>query len=80
MGKFRIFNLKKGTMMENKNSEFSEIIGDMSEFAGSLVGEAVVAGKKAVRYLNDLTTVDTILKPSDDKHQTSDSNKSETNR
>ena len=71
--KFRKFDLKKGKMMKNKNLEFSEIIGDMSEFAGSLVGETVVAGKKLLRYVNDLTIVDAILKPSDDKNQTSDS-------
>ena len=52
----------------------------MSELAGSLVGEAVIAGKALLRYVNDLTIVDTILKPSDDKNQTSDSNNSETNR
>ena len=58
--------------MENKKSEFSEIVSDMSQFAGALAGAAVVAGKKVIRYLNDLTIVDTILKPPADEEQTSD--------
>ena len=65
--------------MENKKSEFSEIVSDMSQFAGALAGAAVVAGKKVIRYLNDLTIVDTILKPPADEEQRSDSKISRTN-
>jgi len=67
--------------MENKNSEFSEIVADMSQFAGALVGTAVIAGKKVMRYLNDLTIVDTILKPpaNADEVQTIDSKIGKTN-
>ena len=49
--------------MDNKKSEFLEAVADMSQFAGALAGTAVIAGKKLVRYINDLTIVDTILKP-----------------
>ena len=65
--------------MENKKSGFSEIVADMSQFAGSLAGAAVVAGKKVMRYLNNLTIVDTILKPPTDEVQTTDSKNSKTN-
>jgi len=58
--------------MDNKKSEFSEIVADMSQFAGALSGAAVVAGKKLTRYVNDLTTVDTTLKPPADEERTSD--------
>ena len=50
--------------MEKKKSEFfRETVADISEFAGVLAGEAVVAGKKIIRCVNNLTTVDTTLKP-----------------
>ena len=49
--------------MENKKSEFLEAVSDMSRFAGALSGVAVVTGKKIIRYVNNLTIVDTILKP-----------------
>ena len=49
--------------MDNKKSEFAEAVADMSQFAGALAGAAVIAGKKLVRYINDLTIVDTIVKP-----------------
>ena len=58
--------------MDNKKSEFLEVVADMSQFAGALAGAAVVAGKKVIRYANDLTTVDTVLKPPADEEQTSD--------
>ena len=53
--------------MENEKSEFLEVVADMSQFAGALAGAAVVAGKKLIRYVNDLTTVDTALKPPADE-------------
>jgi len=62
MGKFRVFELKEDRIMDKKKSEFSEIVSDMSEFAGFLACAAVVAGKKLIRYVNDLTRVDTNLK------------------
>ena len=49
--------------MEDEKSEFTEAVSDMSQFAGALAGAAVIAGKKLVRYINDLTIVDTTLKP-----------------
>jgi len=51
----------------------------MSQFAGALAGAAVVASKKVMRYLNDLTIVETILKPPADVVQTTDSKNSKTN-
>jgi len=58
--------------MENEKSEFTEAVSDMSQFAGALAGAAVVASKKLIRYLNDLMTVETSLKPPADEEQTSD--------
>ena len=58
--------------MENEKSEFLEAVSDMSQFAGALAGAAVVAGKKLIRYVNDLTIVDTILKPPAAKKQKSE--------
>ena len=50
--------------MEKKKTEFFiETVADMSELAGVLASAAVVAGKKLIRYVNDLTIVDTTLKP-----------------
>jgi len=63
MEKFSIFDLKENVVMDDKKSEFSEVLTEMSQFAGALAGAAVVFGKKALRYLNDLTTVETSLKP-----------------
>ena len=67
--------------MDNKKTEFSEIIADMSQFAGALAGAAVIAGRKVICYLNDLTIVDTILKPPADADEvrTTDSKTSKTN-
>ena len=65
--------------MDNNKSEFSEVIADMSQFAGALAGAAVVAGKKFVSYVNDLTIVDTILKPPAEDVQATDSKDSKTN-
>jgi len=65
--------------MDNKKSEFSETVSDMSRIAGALAGATVVAGKKLIRYLNDLTIVDTILKSPADEVQIIDSNTSRTN-
>ena len=55
--------------MENEKSEFLEAVADMSQFAGALAGAAVVAGKKLIRCINNLTIVDTILKSPADKEQ-----------
>ena len=63
MEKFRVFELKEDRIMDKKKLEISEIVADMSEFAGVLAGAAVVAVKKLIRHVNDLTTVDTTLKP-----------------
>jgi hypothetical protein len=57
--------------MDNKKSEFSEIVTDMSQFAGALIGTAVVAGRKLICYINDLTIVDTLLEPPADEKQKS---------
>ena len=58
--------------MDNKKSEFLEVVADMSQFAGALVGAAIVGGKKVIHYVNDLTVVDTTLKPPADEERTSD--------
>ena len=65
--------------MENEKSEFLEAVSDMSQFAGALAGAAVMAGKKLIHYVNDLTIVDTILKPPIDEVQATDSKISKTN-
>jgi hypothetical protein len=49
--------------MSSKKTEFSEVLSDMSEYAGVLVGTAIVFGKKVVRYVNDLAIVETHIKP-----------------
>ena len=41
MEKFRILDLMENMGMD-KRTEFSEIIADMSQFAGALIGTAVV--------------------------------------
>ncbi len=64
--------------MENKKSELSEIVADMSQFAGALAGAAVIGGKKVVRYINDLTTTNTDLKPPTDEVQATDNKNSKT--
>lgn len=58
--------------MDNKKSEISEIVVDMSQFAGALAGAAVVAGKKLICYINGLTIVDTLLEPPADEEQKSE--------
>jgi len=61
--------------MENEKSEFTEAVSDMSRLAGALAGAALVAGKKIIRYLNDLTIVDTNLKhPAEDSQRNSKTN------
>ena len=57
--------------MDRKKSEFLEVVADMSQFAGALAGAAVVAGKKIIRYANDLTVAETVLKPPAEQKQTS---------
>ena len=63
MEKFRAFELKEDRIVDKKKSEFLEIVADMSELAGVLTSKAVVAGKKIIRYVNNLTIVDTTVKP-----------------
>ena len=58
--------------MENEKSEFLEALTDMSQFAGALAGAAVVAGKKIVSFINELTIVETVLKPPADEEQKSE--------
>ena len=70
--KFRIFDLKEDEMIENKKSEFSEIVAEISQFAGALASAALVGGKNVISYLYDMTIVDTILKPPADEVQTTD--------
>ena len=65
--------------MENEKSEFSEIVAEMSQFAGALAGAAVVGGKKVIRFINDLTTVETTIKPSADEDRKTDSKLGKTN-
>ena len=62
--------------MEDEKTEFTEAVSDMCRFAGALAGTAVVAGKKLIRYINDLTVVDTTLKPPTDEEQTSEAKNS----
>ncbi len=66
--------------MDNKKSEISEIVADMSQFAGALAGAAVVAGKKLICYINDLTIVDTLLEPPADEEQKSEAKRSKINQ
>ena len=58
--------------MEQNKSEFSEVVEEMSRFAGALAGAAVVASKKVMHYLNNLTIVETILEPPADETEKSD--------
>ena len=62
-----------------KRSEFSEVITDMSQFAGTLIGTAVVAGRKLICYINNLTVVDTLLEPPADEKQKSKARSSKIN-
>ena len=73
-------NLKEDRKMDDKQSEFSEIIVEMSQFAGSLAGTALVTGKKLIRYVNDLTIIDTLLEPPADEKQKSKATRSTTNK
>jgi len=52
--------------MGRKKSDFLEVLSEMSEYAGVLIGTTVIAGKKAIRYVNDLTIVETHIKPPTD--------------
>ena len=54
--------------MKNEKPEFLEVISDMSRFTGALAGAAVVAFRKLVGCINDLTIAETI-KPSANKEQ-----------
>ena len=62
--------------MDDKKSELSEVVSDMSEFAGTLTGTAVVAGKKLICYINNLTILDTILGSPVDEEKKSEVNRS----
>lgn len=59
--------------MENDKSEFTEAVADMSLLAGALAGAAVIASKRIISYVNELTSIETNLKsaaedsPSDGK-------------
>jgi hypothetical protein len=66
MGKFNISNPGQEAIMGRKKSDFLEVLAEMSEYAGILFGTAVIAGKKAIRYVNDLTIVETHIKPPTD--------------
>ena len=61
-------------MTKNNKSEFSEILDDMSQFAGALVGAAVVAGRNFIHYVNDLITTGTQPKQPPDKKNSSRKN------
>ena len=50
-------------MERKKSGYFWETVADVSELAGALARDAVVAGKKLIHYVNDLTTTDTTLEP-----------------
>lgn len=65
--------------MSSKKSEFSEVVAEMSQFAGALVGAGVVVGKKVIRYVNDLTIVDTHIKPPTDPAKDKGKVRSKTN-
>jgi len=64
--------------MNEKKSDFSEGLADMSQFVGSLVGAVVMAGKKAIGCIRDLTLVDTALKPPTAPDPASETKRSET--
>ena len=74
-----IFDPKKDAIVDNKKTEFSEILTDMSQFAGALVGAAVIVGKKAIRCVNDLTMVQTHIKPPTEPAKNDNEVKSKTN-
>jgi hypothetical protein len=65
--------------MNNRKSEFSEVLAEMSQFAGALVGVGVIAGKKVIRCVNDLTIVETHIKPPTDPAKDNCKVKSKTN-
>ena len=79
MEKFRIFDLKGDRDNGEREIRIFEIVVDISHFAGAMAGAAVVTGIKVIRYLNDLTIVDTILNQPADEEQSSDSKISKTN-
>jgi len=65
--------------MDSKKSEFLEAVAEVSQFAGALVGAAVIVGKKVIRCVNDLTLVETHIKPSTDPVKDNNEVKSKTN-
>ena len=65
--------------MNNRKSEFSEVLAEMSQFAGALVGAGIITGKKVIRCVNDLTIVETQIKPSTDPAKENSKVKSKTN-
>ena len=77
--KFSIFDLKEDLIMNSRKSEFSEVLTDMSQFAGALVGAAVIAGKKAIRCVNNLTIVETHIARSTGPAKNNSEVKSKTN-
>ena len=58
--------------MGSRRSECSIIVTNMFNFIGSLAEAAVVAVKKLICYINDLTIVDTFLEMTDDEEQKSE--------
>ena len=73
MEKFKILGPKGDEDKGEQEIRIFEIVADMSHFAGALAGAAVVAGMKVIRYVNDLTIVDSILKQPAVEVQTTDS-------
>jgi len=79
MEKFRIFNLKEDAIMNSKKSEFGKAVTEMSQFAGALVGAAVIAGKNVICCVTHLAIVETHIKPSTDTVRDNSEVKSKTN-
>ena len=65
--------------MSSEKSEFSDVVAEMSQFAGALVGAGIIVGKKVIRYVNELTIVETHIKPPTDPAKDKGKVKSKTN-
>ncbi len=65
--------------MGSKKSDFLEVLAEMSQYAGILVGTAVIAGKKVIRYANDLTIVETHIEPPTNQVKNDNEIRSKTN-
>jgi len=64
--------------MGGKKSDFLEVLSEMSQYAGVLAGTAIVSGKKVIRYINNLTIVETHIKPPTDPAKDNNKVKSKT--